>query len=80
VVPEKLDERVFLFGIEAGADESRLRWIIVGEADLLVVVGSGRRAAGGVPWNVEVHGLYLKRNQLGLGQLVLDILGLGGSE
>jgi hypothetical protein len=39
VVPQKPDERVFLFGIQIGPDKGHLAGIIVDQLDLLVVLG-----------------------------------------
>jgi hypothetical protein len=46
VVPQKPDERVFLFGIHIGPDKCRLARIIVDQLDLLVVHGLDALAQG----------------------------------
>jgi hypothetical protein len=38
VVPQKPDERVFLFGIQIGLDKGHLARIVIDQLDLLVVL------------------------------------------
>ena len=46
VVPQKPDERVFLFGVQIGSDESCFLWIAVDQLDLLVFLGLGALSWG----------------------------------
>jgi hypothetical protein len=46
VVPQKPDERVFLFRIQIGPDKGRLAGIVVDQLDLLVVLGLNALAWG----------------------------------
>ena len=39
VVPQKLDERVFLFRIQSGSNENRLLGIVVDQLEFFVLLG-----------------------------------------
>jgi hypothetical protein len=56
VVPQKPDERIFLFGIQVSPDKGRLAGIIVDQLNLLVLIGLDVLLWCLVLWDLQLTG------------------------
>jgi hypothetical protein len=80
VVPQKPNERVFLFRIQIGPDKCRLDGIAVDQLDLLVILGLDALARGLQLWDLQVVSESLGGGDQGLLHADREVHGFGHFE